>query len=284
MEKLYLTLYKSLFTTLLITFLLIPSKTFSQQELLKDEVSSYKIKETTATSSAKNYPDNLQTLIDYFDKKGVNLVKYLEDPRFKFYEGISNRFINAAEYKSGNFENYKVVLGYESKKNLIADFMGENASALAEAEEKYGIPKYVISAIIGVESSYGKVTGKYNPFNAYVSMYSENYRADFAKAQLEELLLWTDRNKVDVFELKSSYAGAMAYAQFIPYSLNRWFVGNNLADMNNNIYSVANYLAHFKEITGSVEKAVYRYNPSQMYTDAVMALANEAKNMATSAK
>jgi hypothetical protein len=43
--------------------------------------------------------------------------------------------------------------------------------------------------------------------------------------------------------------------------------------------SVGNYLAYFKERTGSIDRAVFRYNPSELYTSAVMALANEAERM-----
>lgn len=110
-------------------------------------------------------------------------------------------------------------------------------------------------------------------------MYAVDYRADFAKAQLKELILFVNRNEIDVFELKSSYAGAMSFAQFIPYSLNKWFVGDDIFDMNNNIMSIGNYLAYFKERTGSIERSVFRYNPSQQYTDAVLALAAEAEKM-----
>jgi len=155
---------------------------------------------------------------------------------------------------------------------------------LQKAEEEYDIPRYVIAAIIGIESDFGRNIGSFNPFNAYVSMYAENYRADFAKAQLEELLKFVERNEIDVFELKSSYAGAMSFAQFIPYSLNKWFVGADIFDMNNNIMSVGNYLAYFKERTGSLERAVFRYNPSQLYTDAVLALASEAEILAATAQ
>ncbi|MEX0720316.1 MAG: lytic murein transglycosylase [Balneolaceae bacterium] len=275
MDRISQYLTSATLTIIFLTLVFAPADAFSQQESLQDGPTVHNAGES---SPVKTYPENLDSLVDYFDSKGVDIKDFLNDPRFKLYDGISKRFINAAEYKAGSFENYKTVLGFDNKKDRIYEFMSANSAALDEAEEKYGISRHVISAIIGVESSYGKVVGKYNPFNAYVSMYSEEYRAEFAQSQLEELLLFTERNNLDVFELKSSYAGAMSYAQFIPYSLNRWFVGDNLADMDNNIYSVANYLAHFLEITGSIEKAVYRYNPSQMYTDAVMALAKEAEN------
>lgn len=226
-----------------------------------------------------NLNESLSSLIEYFNSKGVDLEPFLDDSRFELYDGIGDQFRKSAERRVLTFDEYKGVLGFETKKGHISDFIDANIDQLIKAEEEYDIPRYVIAAIIGIESDYGRNIGSYNPLNAYVSMYAEDYRAEFARAQLEELLKFTERNDIDVFELKSSYAGAMAYAQFIPYSLNRWFVGDDIFDMNNNILSVGNYLAHFKEITGSVERAVYRYNPSQMYTDAVLALAGEAEKM-----
>ena len=224
-------------------------------------------------------PASLNSLIEYFDKKGVDLKPFLADSRFEIYDGIGDRFRKSAERRVLTFEEYQRIRGFEAKKRNISGFIDANIDQLKIAEAEYDIPIYVIAAIIGIESDFGKNIGSFNPLNAYVSMYSENYRAEFARAQLDELLKFTERNNIDVFELKSSYAGAMTYAQFIPYSLNRWFVGDDIFDMNNNILSVGNYLAHFKNITGSVERAVFRYNPSQMYTDAVMALAAEAEKM-----
>ena len=213
------------------------------------------------------------------DGKGFNITPIIEDERFELYEGITQRFTRSAERTTPTLESYKRILGYDAKKRNIREFILNNEEQLIKAEEEYDIPRYVIAAIIGVESDFGKNIGSHNPFSAYVSMIAEDYRANFARAQLEELLKFTERNQLDVLELKSSYAGAMTFAQFIPYSLNRWWVGSELFNMDNNILSVANYLAHFKNITGSVERAVFRYNPSQLYTDAVMALAADAEQM-----
>jgi membrane-bound lytic murein transglycosylase B len=227
----------------------------------------------------EKYKERLNSLKEYFQINGLAIDQMLEDPRFEVYEGIGDRFRNSAERRTLNLEEYKGVLGFNDKKARMSAFIDENRDQLEKAEEEYGIPKYVIAAIIGIESDYGKNIGSYNPFNSYVSMYAVDYRSDFARAQLKELIEFVNRNKIDVFELKSSYAGAMAFAQFIPYSLNKWFVGDDIFDMNNNIMSVGNYLAYFMEITGSIDRAVYRYNPSELYTSAVLALANEAEKM-----
>lgn len=233
-----------------------------------------------ASESTKNQVDNndrIDSLVDYMKSKNLDLASLLEDSRFELYDNIGNRFRNSAERKTPTLEEYQRILGFDTKKIEIREFINTHNEVLKKAEETYDIPVYVISAIIGLESNFGRVIGNHNPLNVYVSMYSEDYRADFARAQLEELLLFIEERDIDVFELKSSYAGAMSYAQFIPYSLNRWFVGNDIFNMDNNIYSVANYLAHFKNITGDIEGAVYRYNPSSLYRDAVLSLAKEAE-------
>jgi len=222
-------------------------------------------------------PDRITMLINHFQRNGFDVEELFQDDRFEIYDGIGDRFRRSAERRSLNLDEYKRILGFEDKLNRIVPFIEEHLETLKDAEQQYDIPKFVIAAILGVESDFGQNIGRFNPFNAYVSMYAENYRADFALAQLEELIKFTSRHDIDPFVLKSSYAGAMSFAQFIPYSLNQWFVGDDIFDMNNNIYSIGNYLAHFKRITGTIDGAVLRYNPSRLYTDAVLALADEAE-------
>ncbi|MEX0944783.1 MAG: lytic murein transglycosylase [Balneolaceae bacterium] len=234
-------------------------------------------KSNATNGSFLDEPDRLKALIEYLKDQDLDLATLLEDSRFELYDGIGDRFRTSAERKTLSLEEYQKILGFNDKRDRISGFMAIHTDQLKKAELEYEIPASVIAAIIGIESDFGTNIGRFNPLNVYVSMYNEDYRADFARAQLEELLKFTTRKNIDVFELKSSYAGAMSFAQFIPYSINRWWVGDDIFDMNNNILSIANYLSHFKEITGTIEGAVYRYNPSQLYRDAVMALAAEAE-------
>lgn len=222
--------------------------------------------------------EELDSLIKSMQEAGYDIQPLLDDPQFEIYESIADRFRKSAEKKSHSLESYKKVLGFDHKQGQIMNFINTHSQQLQKAEETYGIPRYVIAAIIGIESDFGKNVGSYNPFNAYVSMYAKGYRQDFAKAQLKELLKFVEKSDLNMFELKSSYAGAMAFGQFIPYSLNKWFVGTDIFDMDNNIMSVGNYLAYFKERTGDIETAVLRYNPSSLYTKAVLDLAESAKS------
>lgn len=224
-------------------------------------------------SAKEKYQDALSALVQELENEGYEIGVLLKDERFEIYGTIGDRFRNSAERKSPSLKEYKEILHFEEKIQQGVDFMAAYESQLQAAEQKYGIPKYLITAILGIESKYGKVTGSYNPFNVYISMMVVDYRADFAKAQLKELLEFINRKELDVFTLKSSYAGAMSPAQFIPYSVNKWWVGDEIMNMDNSIMSVANYLAYFEERTGSLSTAVLRYNPSELYRDAILDLA-----------
>lgn len=257
----------------LIGILLGAGLTFNQFELNAQANSNSQ----TEIGLNSEYREEITLLKDYLNKKGFIIDSPLDDPRFEIYDKIGERFRKAPEVKINNFEDYKKRIGYEYKKEKINRFIEDNLEKLLEAEKKYGIPKETISSIIGIESDFGKVTGKYNPFNVYVSLYLENYKKEFSKIQLQELLKFCNKNELDIFNLKSSYAGAISYGQFIPSSLNLWFVGSDLYNMDNNIFSVANYLSYFNKKTGSLEKSVYRYNPSSLYVQAVMALSKDAE-------
>ena len=217
-----------------------------------------------------------------FSDMDWDLYEYLDDDRFQYIEGITEKFTRSAERRIESFEDYKEILAYEIKKNKLAEFYDTYSDELIAAEKEFGIPKEIIMGILGVESEFGRYKGSYNPLNAYISMMAEDYRYSFAEAQLIELLRFCKRTGLDVMSLQSSYAGAMTYAQFIPYSLNRWWKnskGQGLYHMPDNIRSVANYLAHFTKIEGNVKDAILRYNTSSLYQQAVLSLAEDAKQV-----
>ncbi|MBT4483785.1 MAG: hypothetical protein HOC71_08925 [Candidatus Latescibacteria bacterium] len=238
----------------------------------------------------KKYSPSIALLEKQLQKKGFKIEHLFSHPKFEIYNSIDSLFINSAEKKAlqkggaltvkksfiDELEVYKKKIGFETKIKGISGFVEEYAVQLSLCEEKYGIPKEIITSVIGIESNFGTITGRHNPFNVYISMYVKNYRRKFAVSQLEELLKFTAKNNQDVFELSSSYAGAIGYMQFLPYSLNKWFVGDDVYDMNNSIASVANFLSYHKKRRGTLEKAIYKYNPNKYYVKAVVDLASYA--------
>lgn len=233
-----------------------------------------------SVTQAAQYRQELSQLSSKFENQGYDIRTLINDNRFEIYEGIDQRFKHSAERTTPTLEEYKEILDFNEKVRQGVEFINQHSKQLKKAEKEYGVSKYIITAIIGIESKYGTVLGRYNPFNVYISMAVVDYRADFARAQLKELLEFANRKKVDVFKLKSSYAGAMSPAQFIPYSVNKWWVGSDIFDMNNSIMSVGNYLAYFLKRTDGIRTTVLRYNPSSLYADTVLDLASEIESEA----
>jgi membrane-bound lytic murein transglycosylase B len=253
--------------------------------------------EASKISFEKKYA-SLDTLVVRMKENGYDIRNFLSDPKFEIYENIDSIFTNSAEklgadaYKEAlkrgdekeaerifneEYEKYRVKIGFDDKKSYMPRFMEQYKSELLNAEKRYLIPGEIISSIIGLESNFGRYTGKRQAFNVYISLYVKNFRREFALRQLRELLTFRQRTNKDIFDFKSSYAGAIGFMQFIPSSLNQWFVGKDVTDMTDNINSVANYLSHFKQQEGSMEKAVHRYNSSNLYVKAVLDLAEFGK-------
>lgn len=151
----------------------------------------------------------------------------------------------------------KVKPWYEYRKIFITNeriaqgvqFWRENQAILSEVERKYQVSAKMVVAIIGVETGYGRNTGKYRVLDA-LSTLAFDYppRADFFVKELEAFLLLTKQQQQDPLSLTGSYAGAMGYGQFMPSSVRNFAVdysGDGVIDIWHNkgdaIASVANY-------------------------------------------
>ena len=109
----------------------------------------------------------------------------------------------------------------------IADgiaFYRENAELLEKIAKDYGVPPELIVAIIGVETNYGRITGKYKVLDALVTLaFYYPPRAEFFRKELKQLfLLPRDLLPYKVEEISGSYAGAMGWGQFMPTSVAQW--------------------------------------------------------------
>ena len=144
-------------------------------------------------------------------------------------------------------------------------FWRENENVISEVSDRSGVPGEIITAIIGVETRYGKVMGNHRVVSA-LSTLAFDYppRSRFFRKELEAFLLLTREEGKSPLELKGSYAGAMGYGQFMPSSYRAYAVDsdndrkrdiwNSRADA---IGSVANYLsAHNWEKGGGVATKV----------------------------
>jgi len=139
-----------------------------------------------------------------------------------------------------------------TKKRVQAgvQFWRQHEKALTLAEERFGVPAEMIVAIIGIETSYGQILGKY-PVLQTLSTLAFDYprRANFFKQELEHFLLLCREGAIHPKKALGSYAGAMGLPQFMPSSYRQYaidFSGTGkrqlLSDTTDVIGSVGNYL------------------------------------------
>ncbi len=130
-------------------------------------------------------------------------------------------------------------------------FMQAEARALAQAETRHGVAAPVIAAIIGVETFYGRNTGKHRVLDALATLgFHHPPRASFFQAELAEFIALCAQQGLDPGRPLGSYAGAMGLGQFMPSSYRAYAVdgdSDGIIDIWTNrtdaIHSVANYLA-----------------------------------------
>lgn len=103
-------------------------------------------------------------------------------------------------------------------------FYQENRASLDRVAAETGVPAEYIVAIIGVETSYGKITGNYRVLDAlYTLAFSFPKRAPFFAGELAQLFgLIKAEPQLEIATLKGSYAGAMGMGQFMPSSYRLW--------------------------------------------------------------
>ncbi|HEB58281.1 MAG TPA: lytic murein transglycosylase B [Gammaproteobacteria bacterium] len=137
-------------------------------------------------------------------------------------------------------------------------FMQENADILQRATVSFGVPGEIITAIIGVETFYGRHKGRYPVIDSLSTLaFAYPPRARFFRSELEQYLLMTREQEMDPLKQTGSYAGAMGMPQFISSSFRRYavdFDGDGKRDLWQNrhdvIGSVANYFKRHGWRTG----------------------------------
>lgn len=185
-------------------------------------------------SMVKNYQFNGPLLADLFNQVQIksSIIDRMNQPQeASSWNRYRTFFITPVRIKGG------------------AAFWNQHSQTLAYAQKQYGVPANMIVAILGVETQYGQIMGKYRVIDA-LSTLAFNYppRSAYFKKELAEFLLLTREQHLDPLKIYGSYAGAMGAAQFMPSSYRAFalsFKGNNKVDLWNNpndaIVSVANY-------------------------------------------
>ena len=128
--------------------------------------------------------------------------------------------------------------------------MAEYDAVLRAAEERFGVNRFVIAAVWGIETDYGRETGSNFLPHALASLTCRGgRRAGFWKGELMAALKIVNAGDLELERLYGSWAGAFGQTQFIPSTYRRLaidFDGDGKRDLVGSVAdalgSTANYL------------------------------------------
>ncbi len=151
--------------------------------------------------------------------------------------------------KAKPWHEYRKIFVNDTRVERGAAFWREHADTLERVAADCGVPVEMLVAILGVETNYGRLTGRYRVLDSLNTLaFHYPPRSRFFRSELEQFLLLARERDIDPRAALGSYAGAMGAPQFISSSYRRYAVdgdGDGRVDLWDSwpdvIASVANY-------------------------------------------
>lgn len=126
--------------------------------------------------------------------------------------------------------------------------LAEWEPVLTRAEREYGVPRQVIVAIWGVESDYGRITGKRPLLQSLATLSCAGRRQGYFRSEFIATLRILQSGDVSAAALKGSWAGAFGHTQFMPSTFLRLavdFDGDGRRDIVGSVPDVIGSTANF---------------------------------------
>jgi len=183
-----------------------------------------------------------------FDRDALSAVLAKAEIKATIIEKIS-----APAEKKLTWGEYRKIFITKERINAGVTFWRENREMLERITLESGVPVEILVGIIGVETYYGRITGKDRVIDALATLAFEYPpRATFFRKELMQFLILAREEELDPTVPMGSYAGAMGRPQFMPSSFRAYAVDStgdgkrdiwdNWADTSGSIASY--FLAH----------------------------------------
>ena len=166
----------------------------------------------------------------------------------KIKQSIIRKISTPAEKKL-SWGEYRKIFITKERIRAGTEFWLENREMLERIHKETGVSVEMIVGIIGVETYYGRITGRDRVIDA-LSTLAFDYppRQKFFRNELVQFLILAREEELDATAPVGSYAGAMGRPQFMPSSFRAYAVdatGDGKRDIWNNWADVAGSVANY---------------------------------------
>lgn len=135
--------------------------------------------------------------------------------------------------------DYVTMLVSETRIRRGREAMAQNAAVFEAVERTYGVDRYVVAAIWGIETNYGNARGNYQVLQATATLACVGRRQPYFRDEFVAALRIVDRGDIPESHLKGSWAGAFGLTQFMPTAFQRDAVDFDRDGHRNVVDSVA---------------------------------------------
>ncbi|MFY9622774.1 MAG: lytic murein transglycosylase, partial [Rhodoplanes sp.] len=191
--------------------------------------------------AAANFPACIETLWPLAARRGVTRESYQRltagltpDLRIMDLMDAQPEFTKAVW-------DYLDLLVNDAKIERGREMLAQYAQAFAAAEKAYGVDRYIIAAIWGVESNYGTAGGGRPVLRSTATLACIGRRQDYFRDEFLAAVELLHRGDVAPDRLVGSWAGAFGPTQFMPTSFKRYaidFDGDGRRDVVDSITDI----------------------------------------------
>ena len=213
----------------------------------------------------------IKTLVSEYGFDQSYVIQILQSA--KKQERILESMSSPAEF-TWTWDRYKKLFLEEKRIINGKKFISENSALFDRVENEFGVPREIITSILGVETRYGKIKGNFRVLDSLATLgFDFPRRSKFFKSELVQFFILTRENNLNIESVQGSYAGAMGYGQFISSSYRAYAIdydGDGYADLFNSVpdavASIANYLKkHGWKRGGAIVKKVQLNTVNKTY-------------------
>jgi len=180
-----------------------------------------------------------------FDRDRVTALLGAAEPQARVIDAISRPI-----EKTLQWWEYRARVLTPARIDAGVQLWHDHKELLDQVAMQYEVsPEYLV-AVLGVETQYGRITGRYRVIDALATLaFDYPPRSNYFRKELTEFLLLAREDKLDPLSIRGSYAGAMGALQFMPSSYRKFAVSEEhaphrdlWADWGDIFASTANYL------------------------------------------
>ncbi len=159
-----------------------------------------------------------------------------------------------AEYLDTAVSEKRIALGREKYEQF--------QTWLGRAEATFGVDRYIIMGVWGLETKYGTYTGNDYVIRSLATLAAAHYRGAYFRTELIKALVILQEGHIEPAQMLGSWAGAMGQTQFMPSNFKPYavdFDGDGRRDIWTSVPDAIGSTANFLKKHGWIRGETWGY-------------------------